>query len=613
MSSLLDKITPKSGSAKDGADRKERASMEDGGATVSHRRAQDDEPESRSSPLPGLARGGGVVEALDLIEDDDDRDLAERMGHKSEFAREFKSLSTISFAFSIMGLISSVATTWNTPFLYGGYATTIWAWAMGSFFNLSLATAIGEIISAYPSAGGLYSASGLLVPKKYRAITAWCTGWLNYTGQIAGIAGTAWGLSLMLWAYAYVATGYTPPGSATQSNGAYVGLYIAIMVVHGLIVSFDNKWLAKMTSAYVFINLGITVVTSIVVLARTPASEMLTGHEAFGQITDNTGYQSQAFAFFIGLQCVQFVMTDYDATAHMSEDIHRASYAAPVALFFAVGGTGIFGFLLNTAMVFGSRGVLDADVMSFPGQLAFAQVLLNRAGRVGFLIIWPFIMAVAWFVITTALQANSRSFYAFSRDGGLPDNKFFARVNKRTRQTVNATWLVVVLCVVMIFLSFASTIAVGAIFSLAAWGMDTSYLIPIICRLIFQDHPDVRFKPGPFYLGRGMLSTVVNYTAVVWTLFEVIVLSFPIVTPYTPQTFNYSWVIAIAILILALLWYAAWAHRHYQGPHSSMSSDQLRKLGIVSRAEEADAASNQAPFSGRSPPPYRIPLDEKAT
>lgn len=110
------------------------------------------------------------VSADDVALNDDDAELARRTGHKSEFAREFRSFSTFSYACSIMGLISSVATTFNTPFEFGGPATTIWAWFLGSLMNITLGAAIAEIVSAYPSAGGLYSASGLLVPRKYRAV-----------------------------------------------------------------------------------------------------------------------------------------------------------------------------------------------------------------------------------------------------------------------------------------------------------------------------------------------------------------------------------------------------------------------------------------------------------
>ena len=45
------------------------------------------------------------------------------------------------------------------------------------------------------------------------------------------------------------------------------------------------------------------------------------------------------------------------------------------------------------------------------------------------------------------------------------------------------------LAALMGLLVFASIVAVYAIFALAAMGMDSSYIIPIACKMIFQDHP----------------------------------------------------------------------------------------------------------------------------
>lgn len=44
-------------------------------------------------------------------------------------------------------------------------------------------------------------------------------------------------------------------------------------------------------------------------------------------------------------------MTDYDATAHITEEVKRAAYAAPSAIFIAVLGTGLIGWLLNIVVV----------------------------------------------------------------------------------------------------------------------------------------------------------------------------------------------------------------------------------------------------------------------
>ena len=531
----------------------------------------------------GATQGARVSHqpAVDTV-DDDDAMLAERMGHKSEFAREFKSFSTISYAFAIMGLVSSVATTFNSPFTLGGPASTVWTWFMGSCFNMTLGLAIAELVSAYPSAGGLYSASGLLVPRGQRAWVAWLTGWLNFTGQIAGIAGTEYGLAQMIYAWAQVITN----GRFVPSTGATVGLYIGLLFLHGVINCLGTKTLARLTSSYVIVNLGITFIIIIVVLAKTPLDEMHSASYTFTEVRDGSGWGNNGIAFLFGLYCVQFVMTDYDATAHISEEVSRAAIAAPVAIVVAVGGTGAVGWVLNIVMVLVSGDVGDQDLSEWPGGLAFAQILRQRAGKVGFLIIWPFVCSVAFFVVTTALQANARSFYAFSRDGALPDRGFFARVNKHTGTTVNAVWLVVIPCMALGCLAFASYTAVTAIFALAALGMDSSYLVPIVARWIYWDHPDVQFKPGPFFLGRGLLGKTINTIAVCWTVFECVLLSIPTVKPIAAATFNYSWVIMSAVLLLSGLFYVVYAHRYYHGPRSTLNPEQQEKLGIVSRDEE---------------------------
>lgn len=537
---------------------------------------------------------------------DDDAELAKRMGHKSEFAREFKSFSTISYAFAIMGLVSSIATTFNTPFTYGGPAATVWAWFMGSCFNMALGTAIAELVSAYPSSGGLYSASGLLVPAKYRAIVAWITGWLNFTGQIAGIAGTEYGLAQMIFGWVNVVT----DGRFAANNKETVGLYFGLLFVHGAINSLGTKILAKMTSGYVIVNIGITFVIIITVLACTPLHQMHGPSYTFGTLDNQTGYTGMggtALSFFMGLQSVQFVMTDYDATAHISEEVHRAAIAAPVAIMIAVLGTGMVGWLLNIVLVIVSGRVSQTDPAKWPGGLAMAEIIFRRIGKVGFLVIWPFVCCVAFFVVTTALQANARSFYAFSRDRGLPDRGFFAKINRVTGTTVNAVWLVIFPCILLGCLGLASYDALSAIFALAALGMDFSYLIPIVCRQIFQDHPEVRFVPGPFTLGRGWFGRIVNGIAIFWTLFECTILSIPLSLPITAPTFNYSWVIMLGVVLCALIWYVVYAHRHYLGPRSTMTPELLGKLGVVTSQEEGEVDAAAPAAAGEKEQPAEEP------
>lgn len=136
----------------------------------------------------------------------DEEELA-ALGYRSEFKREFTNLGTISFAFSIMyvfrqhpldrdilsslnpnlplpayprGLCSSVSTTFDTPMLLGGPASVVWCWLMGATGCAFIGTSIAELVSAYPTSGGLYSASCYLVPTRWRGPVGYVGEWTVY-------------------------------------------------------------------------------------------------------------------------------------------------------------------------------------------------------------------------------------------------------------------------------------------------------------------------------------------------------------------------------------------------------------------------------------------------
>ena len=89
-------------------------------------------------------------------------------------------------------------------------------------------------------------------------------------------------------------------------------------------------------------------------------------------------------------------------------------------------------------------------------------------------------------------------------------------------------------------LDLASPIAANAIFSMTAMALDLSYIIPIFCRRVFHSHPDVMFKPGPFYMGDGWLGLICNCICITWTLFICVLFSLPTEFPVTTLNMNYS-------------------------------------------------------------------------
>ncbi|KDE07288.1 hypothetical protein MVLG_02508 [Microbotryum lychnidis-dioicae p1A1 Lamole] len=503
----------------------------------------------------------------------DEAELA-RMGYRQEFKREFTNLSTISFAFSIMGVASSVATTFNTPFLLGGPSSVVWCWFLGSFMCFCLGTSIAEIVSAYPTNGGLYSASAYLVPRKYKAITGWVVGWLNLLGQVAGVASTEYGLAQMILSAASLSTEGRFVATTAQTYAVFLGL----LIIHGLINSAGTRFLAKVTQTFVFCNLGSCLAIIIALLVTT--KEKHTASYVFTSTINGSGWSSQGLVFLLGLLSVQWTMTDYDATAHISEEVKRASIAAPVAIFVAVIGTGIVGWIYNVVYV-----LCSGDISRFDGSIyAPAQIIFDNVGPRGFYALWTFVCLTAFQVVATAMQANARTFHAFSRDHGLPDRGLFARLSKQ-RIPVFSVWLVAFISALMVLLSFASIVAVSAVFALCAMALDTSYVIPIALKMWFRDHPEVNYKPGPFDLGRGPLMYIVNLIAIFWTTFVVIILALPTIMPVTAANMNYASAVTGGVMILSLIWYFAGGRKHYTGPRNLIQEELEHAHGTVNGTE----------------------------
>ncbi|KAL1409273.1 polyamine transporter tpo5 [Vanrija albida] len=524
--------------------------------------------------LSTAKQGDKVVAAptSEASSDYEDRMELEKQGYKQEFLREFGNIATFSFAFSIMGVSSSIAVTFSTPMLTGGPASVIWCWLIGAIFSCFIGTAIAELVSAYPTSGALYTASARLVPPRHRIWVGYIIGWMNVLGNIAGAASTEFGLAQMIWA-AYGASrgeaGYEP------SAGQVVGLFVGLLLIHGLFNSLRTKQLAFVTQYFAFINIGVLLCTVIAVLAKTPRHEIHSANYSFTYLENQSGWSNSGLSFLLGLLSVQWTMTGYDATAHITEEVKRAAVAAPVAIFLAVISTGILGWVLNIVMVLVSGPLAD-----LPGSTgnAYLAILILRLGRTGALVVWSFTILISFFTLQTGLQgscihprtvltlANARALFAFSRDNGLPDGKLLGQINPYTKTPINAVWCVVILSVALGCLDFASPIAAEAVFSLATVALDLSYGLPIFFRMIFAGYEGVDFKPGPFYMGDGWLSKAINWIAVVYIVFECVILSIPAVYPVTKDTMNYAGPITIGVMLLGGVWFLLYARRHYFGP-----------------------------------------------
>lgn len=78
--------------------------------------------------------------------------------------------------------------------------------------SAAIASSVAELVSAYPTAGGIYFVTKHVVPPEHVAIWGWIIGWANFLGQAAGVASLAYTIGQMVLAAASINSGITETG-----------------------------------------------------------------------------------------------------------------------------------------------------------------------------------------------------------------------------------------------------------------------------------------------------------------------------------------------------------------------------------------------------------------
>ena len=115
------------------------------------------------------------------------------MGYAQELDRRMKMFSNFAISFSIICILAGGITTFHIALSSGGPFSVTVGWAIGGVFALVVAASLGQIGSAYPTAGGLYHWSSILGGRGW----GWITAWLNMLGLIFVVASVNFGVFLL--------------------------------------------------------------------------------------------------------------------------------------------------------------------------------------------------------------------------------------------------------------------------------------------------------------------------------------------------------------------------------------------------------------------------------
>ena len=123
----------------------------------------------------------------------DEQRLAE-LGYSQDLNRAWSGFSNFAISFTIISILAGCFTTYGQAWNNGGPIAISIGWPLISCMILLVAFCMSELVSAYPTAGGIYWWASELGG----AAWGWFTGWFNLVGLVAVVASVDYGCATFI-------------------------------------------------------------------------------------------------------------------------------------------------------------------------------------------------------------------------------------------------------------------------------------------------------------------------------------------------------------------------------------------------------------------------------
>ena len=251
----------------------------------------------------------------------DEERLAE-LGYRQDLKRSWSGFQNFAISFTIISILAGCFTTYGQGWNNGGPVVISWGWLGLSALILIIGFCMSELVSAYPTAGGIYWWAAELGGPGW----AWFTGWFNLTGLIAIVASVDYAcatfLNTILGLYGVDIFGMNFGDTSSILSETFV-LFVIILLLHVVVNIFTSHLVAIFNSVSVWWHV-IGVAAIVVVLVLVP-DKHASADFVFTKTINNSGFSEGMFWFYVfpvGLLLTQYTITGFDASAHISEETH---------------------------------------------------------------------------------------------------------------------------------------------------------------------------------------------------------------------------------------------------------------------------------------------------
>jgi amino acid transporter len=512
----------------------------------------------------------------------DEKRLAE-LGYKQELDRSWSGFSNFAISFSIISILAGCFTNFGAGWNNGGPISISWSWPLLSVFILIIGFTMSELVSAYPTSGGIYWwASKLGGPA-----AGFFTGWLNLIGLIAVTAGVSYGCATFIDLTISV---YSDSYAADYSLTRVFLIFLVVLVLASMLNIFSSHLMAIMNNVSVWWHVvGATAIVAILVFVPDQ-------HQSFNYVFterfNNSGFSDGSTSnvgFFLaivpfGFLLTQYTITGFDACAHLSEETASASTGAAKGIWRSIFYSALGGYILLLAVVFAvpnnADGAPDNAGVGGGGDYGFpiAHIFVSALGNNWATLVLFISASAQFYCATSCLTSASRMTFAFSRDRAIPGSQIWSKLSAK-RVPANAVMGVAVAAALVTLPALIEVnigtdkeplvvpIAFFAVTSIAVIGLYVAFAIPIWLRWKMGD----AFEPGEW--NNGKKYKWMNLIAVA----EIIIVSLYLMMPFVPgavpfsddfswKFVNYAPIVTVGAVILLAIWWNVSAKKWFKGP-----------------------------------------------
>ena len=499
--------------------------------------------------------------------DDDERHLAS-LGYTQELHRSWSGFSNFAISFSIISILAGCFTSFGLGWNNGGPAAIAWGWPLISLFILIIGLCMSELVSAYPTSGGIYWWASKLGGAK----AGFYTGWLNLIGLIAILASVAYGAATFL---DLTLGTFSESWLTNYSLTRTFIIFVIILALSATVNIFSSHLLAVINNISVWWHVaGAAIVILILIFIPEQHASFST---VFATTVNNTGMFDGGkgwgwllFVLPISAILTQYTITGYDASAHLSEETKSAADGAAKGIWRSIFYSAIGGWILLLAFLF---AVQDVDGVTKGG--GAVAVIFNQAMSSNWVAIILFISTAGQLFCTTACQTSaSRMLFAFSRDRAVPGHQLWSKVTaakipaNAVIVTATIAALITLPALVPVDIGGAPVpVAFFAVVSIGVVGLYLAFAVPIYYRWKAGDS----FAVGKWNLrGHHKWMAPVAVIEIIVTsiiaLFPTSIGGVPWVDDFEWKFVNYTPILVGTVLILLYVYWHVSVKKWFTGP-----------------------------------------------